>query len=207
MEHGWSLGVTSSKDWMSPAHLCQNDLDGKRQSLRRMDFRFRRYWLEPLMTCSLLARLPASVKWFDLKASDSYFSHCLVVPPSEPLVGKKNQYVSKWQCLFYIHRLPNSSSEAGCCRNHSHGPACPFSVKVDWSACTCLSRLMWKTGEVAPWQSHFNYLAFVRSWVQSPTLTHTKGQQPKWDFLLWSMEWNYLALTSVFGNVPSCVYV
>lgn len=103
-----------------------------------MDFRFSRYCLEPLMTCSLLACLPASLKWFDLKASDSYFSHCLVVLPSEPLVWKKNQYVSKWQCLFYIHRLPNSSSEAGCCRKHSHGPASPFSVMMDWSTCLSL---------------------------------------------------------------------
>lgn len=39
-------------------------------------FRFSRYWLDPLMICSLFACLPAVVKWFDLKASDSCFSHC-----------------------------------------------------------------------------------------------------------------------------------
>lgn len=88
------------------------------------------------MICSLLACLPAVGRWFDLRASDSYFSHCLLVLPSEPLEWKKNQYVSKWQCLFCIHRLLNSSSETGCCRNHSHGPA--FSVMADWSTCTCL---------------------------------------------------------------------
>lgn len=93
------------------------------------------------MTCSLLA--VSLLPWNDLtwKAFDSYFSHCLVVPPSEPLVWKNNQCSSKWQHLFHIQRpSPALPHRLAAWRNHSYTPTSSFSLPVGLSTCTHFSQ-------------------------------------------------------------------